>query len=121
MALQKKPKQVVRKKRVINPDGTYASGKKVGRPKLMDLTLTSVYLPPDLVAELKTISVLHCRGSISALIRMVLTNALPTLQKISEQANLLADKKRPHLDPGAKKRRRRKVEKPEEDIGFEVV
>jgi hypothetical protein len=73
-----------------------------------------------LLQDLKTLAILHCRGNMSEFLRVVLSNALPGLQKISEQANRLADEKRPHFDPGAKKRKP-KAAQPDEDLGFEVV
>lgn len=120
MALQKTPRQVVRKKRVLNPDGTYESGKKIGRPRTVKTEKFTIHLEPALVKDLKNLATLHYRGNMSAFLRVVLSNALPALLAVSEQANKLADEKRPHIDPGPKKRKPRKV-RPDEDLGFEVV
>jgi hypothetical protein len=119
MALQKTPRQVKRKKRVILPGGTFASGKKVGRPTKVKTEKLTINLQPDLLQDLKTLATLHYRGNMSAFIRVILSNALPGLQAISEQANRIADEKRPHFDPGMKSKTKKK--QPNEDLGFEVV
>lgn len=119
MALQKSPRKVERKKRAMRPDGTFASGKKVGRPRKSVTTKISIYLPAELLDELKTLATLHYRGNISAFLRVVLSNALPGLKAISEQANRIADEKRPHFDPVAKKAKPKKAKA--DDLGFEVV
>jgi hypothetical protein len=120
MALQKKPRQVERKKRVILPDGTFASGKKVGRPRNPLMKRVGLKLPVDLLDDLKNLATLHYRGNMSEFLRVVLSNALPGLQAISEQANRLADAKRPHFDPATKKEKPKKA-KSKDDLGFEVV
>jgi hypothetical protein len=120
MALQKAPRKVERKKRVILPDGTFLSGKKVGRPRKIDTTKITLHLPPDLLHDLKTLATLHYRGNMSAFLRVVLSNALPGLQAISDQANRMEDAKRPHFDPVTKKAKPAKA-KADDDLGFEVV
>jgi hypothetical protein len=120
MALQKSPRQVARKKRVIRPDGTFASGKKVGRPRKLPTKKITLHLPPELLQDLKTLATIHYRGNMSAFLRVVLSNALPGLQSISDQANKIADAKRPHFDPVTKKEKHRKS-KVDDDLGFEVV
>lgn len=120
MALQKTPRKVQKKKRVVNADGTYASGKKIGRPKSSATESVAVYLEPDLLRDLKNLATLHYRGNISTFIRVVLRTALPVLQDVSEQANRMADEKRPHFDPATKKSKPKKV-KSDDDLGFEVV
>ncbi len=120
MALQKERLKVERKKRVILPTGQYVSGKKVGRPSTNQTESLTINLPPELFKDLKTLATLHYRGNMSAFVRVVLSNALPVLQDISDQANRMADEKRGHFDPGAKKRKPKKP-KSEDDLGFEVV
>jgi hypothetical protein len=120
MALQKAPRKVERKKRVILPDGTFLSGKKVGRPRKISTEKITLHLPPDLLHDLKTLATLHYRGNMSAFLRVVLSNALLGLQAISDQANRMADAKRPHFDPATKKEKPKKA-KVDDDLGFEVV
>jgi hypothetical protein len=119
MALQKSPRKVERKKRVILPNGTFTSGKKVGRPKKAKIEKISLYLEPELLKDLKILATLHYRGNMSAFLRVVLSNALPGLQAISDQANRMADAKRPHFDPVTKKTKPKKSKA--DDLGFEVV
>jgi hypothetical protein len=119
MALQKSPRQVARRKRIILPDGTFPSGKKVGRPKKIKTEKVTIHLEPALLKDLKLLATLHFRGNMSAFLRVVLSNALPGLQAISEQANRIADEKRPHFDPVTKKAKPKKSKS--EDLGFEVV
>jgi hypothetical protein len=119
MALQKSPRQVVRRKRVILPDGTFPSGKKVGRPKKVKTEKVTIHLEPELLQDLKLLASLHFRGNMSAFLRVVLSNALPGLKAISEQANKMADEKRPHFDPVENKVKPKKSK--DEDLGFEVV
>jgi hypothetical protein len=119
MALQKTPRQVEKRKRVIRQDGTYASGKKVGRPKTVKTERITLQLETELLKDLKNLATLHYRGNMSAFLRVVLSNALPGLQAISEQANRMADAKRPHFDPVTKKAKPKKPK--DDDLGFEVV
>jgi hypothetical protein len=119
MALQKSPRQVARRKRIILPDGTFPSGKKVGRPKKVKTEKITIHLEPALLKDLKLLATLHFRGNMSAFLRVVLSNALPGLQAISEQANRIADAKRPHFDPVTKKEKPKKSKA--DDLGFEVV
>jgi hypothetical protein len=122
MALQKPHRKVERKKRVILPNGTFASGKKVGRPRKTETEKITLHLQPDLLQDLKVLATLHCRGNMSEFLRIVLTNALPGLQAISDKANRLSDEKRPHADLVKKQiGRPKKVKSPDEDLGFEVV
>lgn len=119
MALQKAPRKVERKKRVIRPDGKFASGKKVGRPRKMITEKITLHIPPELLSDLKLLATLHYRGNMSEFLRVVLSNALPGLQAISAQANRMADEKRPHFDPVTKKAKPAKPK--DDDLGFEVV
>ena len=116
MVLQKSPRKVERK---ILPDGTFESGKKVGRPRKDVMKKVTLHLPPELIDEFKILANLHYRGNMNAFLRVVLSNALSALKDISDQANRLADQKRPHSDPVTKKA---KPQKPKvDDLGFEVV
>lgn len=117
MALQKSPRKVERKK---NPDGTFVSGKKVGRPRNGRTESLIVQIEPEMLKELKNLATLHYRGNMSAFLRVILSNALPALRAISDQANKIADEKRPHFDPVKKKPKPAKA-KADDDLGFEVV